>query len=65
MLQKRALNPNRKNWKVPGENVGMGQGINKYLLFEQQYFELGCKHGPLPIKLELLSAFTADKNLSA
>lgn len=40
------------NSTAPGKNVEACRRINKYLLFNQQYFDWGCKHGPMPVKPE-------------
>lgn len=48
------LDPSSTNWKAPGKYDKVGQMINKYLWLEQQYFECVCKHGSLPMKLDLL-----------
>lgn len=40
------------NSTAPGKNVGACRRINKYLLFNQQYFDRRCKHGPTPAKPE-------------
>lgn len=48
------VDPSSRNWKAPGKYNEVGQIINKYLWPEQQYFECVCKHGSLPMKLDLL-----------
>lgn len=50
------LDPSSRNWKAPGKYNEVGQIINKYLWPEQQYFECVCKHGSLPMKLDLLQS---------
>lgn len=44
--------PPPSNSTAPGKNVGACGRINKYLLFNQQYFDWRCKHGPMPAKPE-------------
>lgn len=44
--------PRASNSTAPGKNVGACRRINKYLLFNQQYFDWRCKHGLMPGKPE-------------